>query len=77
MTFISKLNRKKYISFDTSPLPRVLTLFDLTTLGIGSTVGVGFYILAGQVARNTAGPAVTLSFLIAAIASVFSGMIIF
>ncbi|KAB7508087.1 Cationic amino acid transporter 2 [Armadillidium nasatum] len=74
MTFIDNLTRKKYVSFDSSPLSRSLTLIDLTLLGIGSTVGVGFYILAGQVARDTAGPAVTISFLIAAVASVFAGL---
>ena len=72
-SFIQKLVRKKYVDFDSTPLPRVLGLIDLTALGVGSTVGVGFYILAGQVARDIAGPAVTICFLIAAIASVFSG----
>ncbi|KAL7638807.1 UNVERIFIED_CONTAM: hypothetical protein RMT77_010341 [Armadillidium vulgare] len=74
LTFFEKLGRKKFISFSSSPLNRTLGLIDLTALGIGSTIGVGFYILAGQVARDTAGPAVTISFLIAGIASVFSGL---
>lgn len=55
-------------------LARVLTLFDLTALGVGSTLGLGAYVLAGSVAYDTAGPAVTLSFVVAAIASAFAGI---
>ena len=54
-------------------LAKVLTTFDLTLLGIGSTLGVGIYVLSGSVALKTAGPAVCISFLIAAIASAFAG----
>ena len=56
-------------------LLRVLSLFDLTFLGIGSTLGVGIYVLAGSVAKDVAGPAVCLSFLVAAAASGISGTI--
>lgn len=71
------LTRKKTYdteSLHTSQLKRCLTVFDLTILGIGSTLGTGTYILVGQVAHETAGPSVILSFLIAAIASILAGV---
>src|SRR4051812_37759787 len=46
-----------------------LGLFQLTAIGVGGIIGAGIFSLAGAVAKETAGPAVLISFLIAGIAS--------
>ena len=72
--FLQKLSRKKYIDLSApSNLKRCLGVLDLTALGVGATLGVGTYVLAGSIAKNEAGPAVVLSMAIAAFASVFAG----
>ncbi|XP_064545858.1 cationic amino acid transporter 3-like [Drosophila montana] len=70
----AQLSRRKVIDDDGPALARVLRLHDLTALGVGSTLGLGVYVLAGQVARNIAGPAVGICFAIAAVASLFAGL---
>lgn len=53
---------------------RTLGLFDLTILGVGAIIGTGILVLTGIVAAQDAGPAVTFSFLIAAVASGLIGL---
>lgn len=48
-------------------LNRVLGAGTLTSIGLGSMIGSGIFVLTGTVAANHTGPAVTLAFLIAAI----------
>ena len=54
---------------DSQRLKRVLTATALTAIGLGATIGTGIFVLTGTVAANQAGPAVTLSLLIAAFGS--------
>lgn len=79
-TIFETLSRKKTFEVDTKlekdKLKRVLTIFDLTALGIGATLGSGVYVLAGTVAKSIAGPAVVLSFIVAAIVSSFAGIVL-
>ncbi|WP_127479031.1 amino acid permease [Nocardioides pantholopis] len=50
-------------------LERSIGLWQLTAIGLGAIIGAGIFALAGTVAKEDAGPAVTVSFLIAGVAS--------
>src|SRR5258708_36140506 len=56
------------------PLKRSLSALNLVALGIGGIVGAGIFILTGHAAAANAGPAVTLSFLLGAVACAFAGL---
>ncbi|MCL6508273.1 MAG: amino acid permease, partial [Bryobacteraceae bacterium] len=55
-------------------LKRALSSVDLTMLGIGAIIGAGIFVLTGQAAAKHAGPAIVISFVLAAIACVFAGL---
>ncbi|HTH54716.1 MAG TPA: amino acid permease, partial [Cyclobacteriaceae bacterium] len=55
-------------------LKRSLTPVTMIALGIGVIIGAGLFSLTGIAAANNAGPAVTLSFLIAAVGCAFSAL---
>jgi APA family basic amino acid/polyamine antiporter len=54
-------------------LKRAVTATQLTAMGVGAIIGTGIFVVVGEGAR-LAGPAVILSFVLAAIACVFSAL---
>ena len=61
---VATINRE----LETGPrLNRVLDARTLTSIGLGSMIGSGVFVLTGTVAASHTGPAVTLAFLVAAI----------
>ncbi|GAA3116816.1 amino acid permease [Streptomyces echinatus] len=48
-------------------LKKSLTALDLTVFGVGVIIGTGIFVLTGTAAKNTAGPAVSLSFVVAGV----------
>ena len=55
-------------------LKRALGPGNLISLGIGAIIGTGIFVLTGTASANHAGPAIVLSFTLAAVACVFAGL---
>lgn len=53
---------------------RCLSVLDVILLGMGSMLGPGLYVATGQIARDTAGPAIVISLLIAAVPAILSSI---
>jgi len=53
---------------------RALGPVNLTAIGIGGIIGAGIFVLTGQAAAQYAGPAIVLSFVLAATACLFAGL---
>eukprot|EP00178_Gracilaria_changii_P021372 TRINITY_DN63544_c0_g1_i1.p1 TRINITY_DN63544_c0_g1~~TRINITY_DN63544_c0_g1_i1.p1 ORF type:complete len:565 (-),score=66.28 TRINITY_DN63544_c0_g1_i1:1067-2761(-) len=78
--YFSAALRRKHPGRRVHPLPsadateKTLHLHDLILFGIGGALGSGLFLLTGRAARNLAGPGVTISFAVAAVACLFSAL---
>ena len=54
-------------------LRRAIGLFDLTALGLGAVIGTGIFVILGE-AIGDSGPAIVLSFVLAAVTCAFSAL---
>ena len=77
MSLGSRLFRKesleRYLQQD-QRLAKTLTAKDLIALGVGAVIGTGIFILPGTIAALHSGPAITLSFMIAAVVCAVAAM---
>ena len=55
-------------------LRRVLGPVQLTSLGVGAIIGAGIFVATGAAARNVAGPALMLSYVVAGITCIFAAL---
>jgi APA family basic amino acid/polyamine antiporter len=55
-------------------LKRTLGLKDLIVLGVGAVIGAGIFVITGQTAAEHAGPAITLSFVLAGLAAALAAL---
>jgi APA family basic amino acid/polyamine antiporter len=70
---LSLLQKEAYET-GTNTLNRKLNAFNLIAIGIGVIIGAGLFSLTGIAAASHTGPAVTLSFLLAAVGCAFSAL---
>ena len=59
---------------ESNTLRRALGPLNLTTLGIGSIIGTGIFVLTGTAASRNAGPALIISMIIAGVGCGFAGL---
>ncbi|MFM7702277.1 MAG: amino acid permease, partial [Alphaproteobacteria bacterium] len=74
-----KLFRKKSIealieSSKQNSFKKSLSAFDLIMIGIGCTIGTGIFVVTGTASAIHAGPAISISYLIAAVACLFAAL---
>lgn len=77
--FLMKLFRKKSIealieSSKQNSFKKSLSAFDLIMIGIGCTIGTGIFVVTGTASAIHAGPAISISYLIGAIACLFAAL---
>lgn len=70
-----QLFRKKEVKTQSdSGMKRELKTKDLIFLGIGAIIGTGIFVVTGEAAERYAGPALTLSFILAAVVVILIGL---
>src|ERR1043166_2832486 len=78
MGHLSLFARKPVVDIVAEGAPRepakCLGPFSITTMGIGAIIGAGIFVLTGTAAALYTGPALTLSFVLAAIACALVGL---
>jgi APA family basic amino acid/polyamine antiporter len=62
------------VSAEHGGMKRELNSLNLISLGIGSVVGAGIFVLAGTSAAQYAGPAIVLSFIVSGLGCLFAGL---
>ena len=62
------------IEMKESKLKRVLGKWGLTSLGVGAIIGAGIFVMTGVGAKEYAGPALALSFIVAGIGCTFAAL---
>lgn len=55
-------------------LKKTLGAFDLIMIGIGCTIGTGIFVVTGIAAATYAGPAISISYFLAAVVCIFAGL---
>lgn len=55
-------------------LKRVLSVWDLTAIGVGCIIGTGIFVLTGVASIKYAGPGIMISFIISGLACVFAAL---
>lgn len=80
-SWLTAFRRKKVLTeneierlFRNDGMHKTLGVMSLTSLGIGSVVGAGIFVVTGQAAAKYAGPALALSFVVSSISCFFTGL---
>ncbi len=60
--------------FQKGELKRTLGPINLVSLGVGAIIGAGIFVITGQAAATSAGPALIISFIIAGLVCAFAGL---
>lgn len=74
VAFMNLFRTKPINPNHSSSLHRCLTAVDLTLMGIGAIIGAGVFVLTGVAAATKAGPAVSLSYILAGLACLFTAL---